>query len=189
MAPNPLEVDIQTSFYTQAVELLHNEAAAIRRCAEHLDPHQLTQAVSLILHCQGHVVLFGVGKSGIVGRKIAATMTSTGTKALYLHATEAMHGDLGVLDRHDVAIAISNSGETEELLTLLPHLRLRRVPLVVIVGRADSSLARQADVMLDAAVDREVCPLNLAPTASTTVALALGDALAMVLNNAVASST
>ena len=125
--------------------------------------------------------MLGMGKSGIVGRKIAATMTSTGTMAVYLHPADALHGDLGLVGPADVAIALSNSGHTEEIVGLLPYLEHRQTPLIAIVGNEDSPLAQRADVVLKATVDREVCPLNLAPTASTTVALAIGDAIAMTL--------
>lgn len=157
------------------------EADSIRRCTEQLDPEQTEKALQLLLNCQGKVVVLGVGKSGIVAHKIAATLSSTGTPAIHLHASDAVHGDLGFVDSRDVVIAISNSGVTDEIVALLPHLQLRRVPFIAIVGNTRSTLAARAYAVLDASIDREACPLNLAPTTSTTVALAVGDALAMTL--------
>ncbi|MCB2020687.1 MAG: KpsF/GutQ family sugar-phosphate isomerase [Rhizobacter sp.] len=141
-------------------------------------------AVQWMLACRGRVVVMGMGKSGHVGRKIAATLSSTGTPALFVHPAEASHGDLGMVAPGDVVIAISNSGESDELNAILPALRRLDVRVVVITGRPDSSLARHADVTLDCAVDQEACPLNLAPTASTTAQMALGDALAVALLDA-----
>jgi arabinose-5-phosphate isomerase len=126
-------------------------------------------------------VLLGVGKSGIIGQKIAATMTSAGTAALYLHPSDALHGGLGIVQPNDVVIMLSNSGETDEIVAMLPYLKNRHVAIVAIVGNVNSTLARRADLVLDASVDKEACPLNLAPTTSTTVALAIGDALAMTV--------
>lgn len=163
------------------VELLRTEAEAITRCAERIDHTQVTRAVEMLADCRGKVVLLGVGKSGIVARKIAATFTSTGTIAVYLHPSDGLHGDLGIVTPEDVAVALSNSGETEELIAMLPYLRQRGVPLVAVVGNLRSTLARHATVVLDVSVEREACPFDLAPTASTTVALALGDALAITL--------
>jgi len=138
-------------------------------------------AVKLLHGCKGKVIVFGIGKSGVIAQKIAQTMTSTGTAAVFVHPSDALHGSLGIVCEGDAVIAISNSGETDEIVLLLPALKRRNVPLIAIVGNVDSTLSRQADVTLDASVDREACPLDLAPTASTTVALALGDALAMTL--------
>jgi len=163
------------------VELLKLEADAITRCAERIDHEQVARAIELLAACRGKVVLLGVGKSGIVARKIAATFTSTGTSAVYLHPSDGLHGDLGIVTAGDVAMALSNSGETDELIALLPYLKHRDVPLIAVVGSLRSTLARSADVALDAAVEQEACPFNLAPTTSTTVALALGDALAITL--------
>ena len=139
------------------------------------------RAVELLLACRGKVVVSGVGKSGLVCRKMAATFASTGTPAFFLHAGEASHGDLGMLVRGDVLIAVSNSGETDEVLHLLPLVRRFGIPLIAMTGRNDSTLARAADVALDVSVPEEACPLGLAPTASTTVTMALGDALAVAL--------
>ncbi len=141
-------------------------------------------AVQWMLACRGRVVVMGMGKSGHVGRKMAATLSSTGTPALFVHPAEAGHGDLGMVAPGDVVIAISNSGESDELNVILPALKRLDVRVVVITGRLDSSLARHADVTLDCAVDQEACPLNLAPTASTTAQMALGDALAVALLDA-----
>lgn len=171
----------QPSCASQIVDLLKLEANAILKAADQLHPLQIEQAVNFLTACRGKVILIGVGKSGIVGRKIAATLTSTGTHAVYLHPADALHGDLGIVTSEDVAIALSNSGETDELLTILPYLKQRQVPIIAIVGNLNSSLASAADATLDASVDQEACPLNLAPTTSTTVALAIGDAIAMTL--------
>ncbi len=166
---------------SQVVEHLKLEADAIAMAANRLQPEQVENAVRLLTHCSGKVVIVGVGKSGIVGRKIAATLTSTGTLATYLHPSDAMHGDLGIVSPQDVVIALSNSGETDELISILPYLKHRQVPIIAIVGNLNSTLARNANVVLDASVDKEACPFNLAPTTSTTVALAIGDAIAMTL--------
>ena len=141
-------------------------------------------AAALMLQCRGRVVVMGMGKSGHVGRKIAATLSSTGTPALFVHPAEASHGDLGMVAAGDVVLAISNSGESDELNAILPVLKRLDVRLVAMTGGADSTLARHADVTLDSAVDQEACPLNLAPTASTTAQMALGDALAVALLDA-----
>jgi arabinose-5-phosphate isomerase len=162
---------------------LEEEAGAIAAAARRLDPHQVEAALGLLDRCAGQrakLVLTGVGKSGIVARKIAATFSSIGLMALYLNPLDALHGDLGVVAPEDVALLLSNSGETQELLEILPHLQRRGTARIALVGRLDSSLARGCDVTLDGSVDREVCPLNLAPTASTAVAMAIGDALAAV---------
>ncbi len=169
---------------SQVANILKIEADAIERAAERLDPDAVQNALRLLAECEGTVIVSGVGKSGVIGQKIAQTMTSTGTVAVFVHPSDALHGSLGVIRSGDVMIALSNSGETEELLALVPSLRQRNVSLISIVGNLDSSLARLSDVVLDAAVDREACPLNLAPTTSTTVALAIGDALAMTLMSA-----
>ena len=139
------------------------------------------RACQLILDCQGRVVVSGMGKSGHIARKIAATLASTGTPAMFVHPGEASHGDLGMITAKDVVVALSNSGTTVELLTLLPVLKRKGIPLICITGDTRSTLATEADVVLDARVDEEACPLGLAPTSSTTVALVLGDALAMAL--------
>lgn len=167
--------------FSEVIELLRLEAAAIERAAAQLDCQQVEQAVDMLAVCAGKVILIGVGKSGIIAQKIAATMTSTGTAAIYLHPSDALHGGLGIIGREDVVIALSNSGETDQLIQMMPYIKSRDARVIAIVGNLRSTLARGADVVLDATVDREACPLNLAPTTSTTVALAIGDALAMVL--------
>ena len=157
------------------------ESQAIAQTAARLDSQQVERVVQLLLECKGKIVFFGIGKSGIIAQKIAATMTSTGTAALYLHPSDALHGGLGLITGDDVVVVLSNSGETDEVILMLPYLTHRRVPLIAMVGNMNSTLARRADAVLDASVTEEACPLNLAPTTSTTVALALGDSLALTL--------
>lgn len=156
------------------------EAEAIRRVAERLGP-AFGAAVRLLAGAQGHVIVSGVGKSGLIARKIAATFTSTGSPATFLHPVDSLHGDLGIVGRDDVAILLSKSGASDELFGLLGQLKRLGVPIIAIAGDPDSVLARQADVVLDASVSEEACPETLAPTASTTAALALGDALAVTV--------
>lgn len=163
-----------------ARKVLETEAAAILALVPRLDP-QFERAVDLLGACRGRVILTGMGKSGIISRKIAATLTSTGTASLFLHPAEAVHGDLGVIQGDDVVVALSSSGETAEVLRLLETIRRVGAKLIAITGVARSTLAEAADVSLDCSVAEEACPLNLAPTASTTAALAMGDALAMTL--------
>ncbi len=162
-------------------QVLRIESDAIAQTATRLDPAQVARVVDLLAACKGKAVILGVGKSGIIGQKIAATMTSAGTAALYLHPSDALHGGLGIVQQDDVVILLSNSGETDEIVAMLPYLKNRGVPIVAIVGNLNSTLARRSDAVLDASVDQEACPLNLAPTTSTTVALAIGDALAMTV--------
>ena len=159
------------------------EADAVRALIERIDGRFLA-ALSLILERRGRVVVSGIGKSGHVARKIASTLSSTGTPAYFLHPAEASHGDLGMIESGDVFIALSHSGESEELLSLIPQVKRRGAKLIALTGRSDSTLARECDVLLDAGVAQEACPHNLAPTASTTAALALGDALAVALLDA-----
>jgi arabinose-5-phosphate isomerase len=166
-----------------ARNVLETEARAITALTARLGD-SFVAAVSLILGCTGRVVVSGIGKSGHVARKLAATLASTGTPAFFVHPAEAGHGDFGMIAPDDVVIMLSNSGETEELLLLIPHLKREGVAMIALTGDAKSSLARATDVHLDAAVDAEACPLGLAPTASTTAALALGDALALALLDA-----
>ena len=161
-----------------ARDVLQIEAAAVQALAARLDD-RFTRAVELLLLCRGRVVVSGIGKSGHIARKIAATLASTGTPAIFVHAAEAAHGDLGMITRDDVLVALSYSGEGDELLTMLPVAKREGTPLIAMTGNASSSLARLADVHLDVRIDREACPLNLAPTTSTTAMLALGDALAI----------
>jgi arabinose-5-phosphate isomerase len=171
----------EREFFPQVVELLLMEAEAIARTAERLTASEVERAITLLADCRGKAVLVGLGKSGIIAQKIAATMTSTGTGAIYLHPSDALHGGLGIVAADDVVVALSNSGETDEVIAMIPFLKNRGVPIIAVVGNLESTLARRADVVLDASVDQEACPLNLAPTTSTTVALAIGDALSMML--------
>jgi len=163
-----------------AERVLRLEAEGILGLIERLDERFL-RALELLRDCQGRVVVTGIGKSGIVGRKVAATLASVGTPALFLHPAEGVHGDIGMVARGDVVLAISNSGETEEVLTLLPAIKRLGVSLIVLTGNPHSTLARNGDVVLDVSVPEEACPMNLVPTASTTAALAMGDALAVAL--------
>jgi arabinose-5-phosphate isomerase len=172
--------DFVASAVASARATLAIEAQAVAHLAQRLG-QPFGQAVHCMLHCQGRVIVMGMGKSGHVGGKIAATLASTGTPAFFVHPAEASHGDLGMLTARDVALAISNSGQSEELLVLLPLIKRMGVPLLVMTGAPDSALAQAADVVLDSAVTHEACPHNLAPTASTTAQLALGDALAVAL--------
>lgn len=163
-----------------AKQVLRIEAAAVLALADRIDEH-FSRAVTLILACPGRVVITGMGKSGLICQKIAATMASTGTPALFLHPAEGIHGDLGMVMKGDVVIAVSNSGETEEIVRILPVIKRMGLPLVAMSGNRNSTLARAGDVFLDISVKEEACPLGLAPTASTTATLALGDALAVAL--------
>jgi arabinose-5-phosphate isomerase len=163
-----------------AKKVLHTEAAAIEALIDRLD-ERFEQAIRTLLDCRGRVLVTGMGKSGIICRKIAATLSSTGTPAFFLHPADAQHGDFGVLQAEDVIIALSNTGETDEILRLLETIKRIGARLIAITGDPASSLAGAADVALDCHVSEEACPMNLAPTASTTAALALGDALAMTL--------
>lgn len=160
--------------------VLEQEAAAVSAMARRLDS-SFSDAVSLLARGNGRIVVSGVGKSGVIARKIAATLTSTGTPAAFLHPVDGLHGDLGIVGRGDAAIVISKSGASNELMVLVDHLKRLGVPVVALTGDAASPLARQSDVVLDASVESEACPFDLAPTTSTTVALALGDALAVAL--------
>lgn len=165
----------------QAAELMKLQAEAIVQAADRLDTAAFRKAVELVSSCRGKVILSGAGTSGIIGQKISATLTSTGAPAISLHPADALHGGLGIVSSDDVAILVTNSGETDEVLVLLPYLEERRVPVIAIVGNVHSTLAHRADVVLDAFCEREAGPLNLAPTSTTSVALALGDALAMAV--------
>ena len=167
--------------YEKVIEIMRIEADAISRAAANLDHDSVGKALAILKRCTGKAVVIGVGKSGVIAQKIAQTMTSTGTMAVYVHPSDALHGGLGVVTGDDVVIALSNSGETDEILAILPTIKQRGSAIISIVGNVNSTLARQSDVVLDGTVDKEACPLNLAPTASTTVALAIGDAVAMAL--------
>jgi len=177
---NPVPVIGDEQLLASARRALAIETAALEALTPRLGP-PFAQACRICLECHGRVVVTGMGKSGHVAGKIAATLASTGTPAFFLHPAEAGHGDLGMITRADVLLALSNSGETPELVLLLPHLKRIAVPLIVMSGRSDSTLARAANVILDVGVPEEACPLNLAPTASTTATLAMGDALAVAV--------
>jgi arabinose-5-phosphate isomerase len=163
-----------------ARRVLETEAAAVRGLVDRLDGG-FARAVALLEACRGRVVVTGIGKSGLVGKKFAATLASTGTPALFLHPAEGVHGDLGMLVRGDVVVALSNSGETDELLALVPAIKRLALPLIVLTGRPASRLAQHGDVVLDVSVREEACPMNLTPTSSAAAALALGDALAIAV--------
>ena len=164
----------------QARQVLRMEAEAVLEQVERIDEH-FKAAVEMILACPGRTVITGMGKSGIIGRKMAATLASTGTPSFYLHPAEGIHGDLGMVTEGDVVIALSNSGETGEVLHILPSLRRIGAKLIAMVGNPNSTLAKNSDIVLNVGVTREACPLGLAPTSSTTAALAYGDALALAL--------
>jgi len=181
LAPDPLASRVTSGEMIElGREVLRTEADAVLSLVDRLG-HAFVEAVRLILECRGRVVVSGIGKSGHIARKIAATMASTGTPAFFVHPAEASHGDLGMITPADVVIALSNSGESTELVAIVPLIKRHGTSLISITGVASSTLATLADVHLDAAVEREACPLGLAPTSSTTAALALGDALAVVL--------
>ena len=164
----------------QARQVLRMEAEAVLEQVERIDEH-FKAAVEMIMACPGRTVITGMGKSGIIGRKMAATLASTGTPSFYLHPAEGIHGDLGMVTEGDVVIALSNSGETGEVLHILPSLRRIGAKLIAMVGNPNSTLAKNSDIVLNVGVTREACPLGLAPTSSTTAALAYGDALALAL--------
>jgi arabinose-5-phosphate isomerase len=163
-----------------AQETFQIEADALLRASERLDHHFL-EAIELIYNTKGKLIITGVGKSGLVGAKMAATFASTGTSSFFLHPTEALHGDLGMISEGDTLLAISNSGESEELTKILPHIKRFEIPLIGLTGNPDSSLGRYSDVFLDISVEKEACPLGVAPTTSTTLTMAIGDALAVAL--------
>lgn len=163
-----------------AKEVLTIEANSILKLINHIGDN-FDKAIELLYTCKGRVIITGMGKSGLIGKKIAATLSSTGTPSYFLHPAESTHGDSGIITREDVVIAISNSGETQELMNLLPLIKRFGVSLIGMTGKTDSTLAKASDVVLDISVEREACPLNKAPTASTTATLAMGDALAVCL--------
>lgn len=175
-APNLADSNSRT--LNLAREVLTIESREIEALAKRLDAH-FVAAVALVLHCKGRVVVTGMGKSGHIGRKIASTLASTGSPAFFMHPGEASHGDLGMITQDDVVIALSNSGESDEIIAIIPAIKRLGAKIISITGKAQSTLAKEADVHLSAEVAQEACPLGLAPTASTTAALALGDALAL----------
>ncbi|HEY1284082.1 MAG TPA: KpsF/GutQ family sugar-phosphate isomerase [Steroidobacteraceae bacterium] len=180
MSAAPVPPIVDATLLESAREALRIEAAAVQALLAKID-RRFAEACRACLACQGRVVVTGMGKSGHIAGKIAATLASTGTPAFFLHPAEAGHGDLGMITRTDVVLAISNSGETPELVLLLPHLKRLAVPLIVMTGAPESTLGKAANVVLDVSVPQEACPLNLAPTASTTATLAMGDALAVAM--------
>ena len=163
-----------------ARRVIREEARAVRQLESRIGP-EFEKAVEIILRCRGRVIVTGIGKSGLIGRKIAATLTSTGTAAFFLHPAEGMHGDLGIVQRNDCIVAISKSGETNEFPLLLPIFKRLGVPIIALTGNIQSPLAQKSDVVLDVSVTQEACPNNLAPTSSTTATLVMGDALAVAL--------
>jgi arabinose-5-phosphate isomerase len=173
---------VETMTFTQtAKNVLDIEAQAILRTKNNLDEKQFNMAIEAIYNCKGRVIVTGMGKSGHIGNKISATLSSTGTPAYFLHPAESTHGDSGIITKDDVIIAISNSGETQELLNLLPLLKRFGLTIIAMTGNVNSTLGQSCDIFLDISVEKEACPLGKAPTASTTVTLAVGDALAMCL--------
>jgi arabinose-5-phosphate isomerase len=180
MRPQPTSPEHLLALARQVLDI---EADALRTLSTRLDTG-FSDAVQIILACNGRVVVSGMGKSGHIGGKIAATLASTGTPAFFMHPGEASHGDLGMIAPNDVVLALSNSGESNEIVSIVPLIKRRGAKLIAMTGNPSSTMAREADVHLNAAVDKEACPLNLAPTASTTAALALGDALAVALLDA-----
>ena len=169
-----------TLYIEWARDVLNTEAEGLREIAAALD-HDFVHAAEALLHCKGRVVITGMGKSGHIGRKMAATMASTGTPAFFVHPAEAAHGDLGMIVDNDVVVAISNSGESDEIAAIIPALKRKNITLICITAHPTSTMARHADIHITAAVSKEACPLGLAPTSSTTAVMALGDALAVVL--------
>lgn len=166
----------------QAIEVLKIEAEGILKLADRID-NNFTEMLETIYRSRGRLIISGIGKSGIVGRKIVATLNSTGTRSLFLHPAEAMHGDLGMVGKEDIFLALSNSGETDELNTLVPSIRKIGCKIIAFTGNNNSTLAKNSDIVIDVGVEREACPLGLVPTASTTALLAMGDALAVALLN------
>jgi D-arabinose 5-phosphate isomerase GutQ len=175
-----MQLDLGMTLLALAERVLRLEAESVLALCPRLDD-RFVAAVGVLHDCRGRVIVTGMGKSGLIARKIAATLASTGTPAYFLHPAEGVHGDLGMVAREDVVLALSNSGETDEVLAVLPALKRLGIPLILLTGSLASALARQADIVLDVAVAEEACPINLAPTSSTTAALAMGDALAMAL--------
>lgn len=174
------KTDVEFDALAEVRRALTLEAEAILDLVPRVG-HQAEHALKLMYECQGKVVIVGMGKSGLIGRKIAATLSSTGTPSIFMHPADAIHGDLGVLSRNDIVIALSNSGSTAEVIKLLAPIRRMGIPLIAMTGNPHSEMAKRADIHLDVGVTREACPLNLAPTSSTTAAVAMGDALAVTL--------
>jgi arabinose-5-phosphate isomerase len=170
-------------FSESGLKVINIEAKTIENLSKQIGP-SFEKACELLFNCRGHIIVIGIGKSGHIGNKIAATFASTGSPAFFIHATEANHGDLGMVNSKDVVLAISHSGETDELISLLPTLKMLKIPVILLTGKAHSTLAQQATVSINMTIEHEACPLGLAPTSSTTAALVMGDALAIALLNA-----
>jgi arabinose-5-phosphate isomerase len=180
----PVHPEVEPGKLTEVgLRVIQLEAEAVSALAQRLD-HTFEHACQLLLKCRGRIVVTGMGKSGHIGCKVAATLASTGSPAFFVHPGEASHGDLGMITQHDAVLALSNSGETDEMLVILPMIKRIGVPLIAMTGKPESTLARQADAHLDVSVREEACPLGLAPTSSTTAALVMGDALAVALMEA-----
>jgi arabinose-5-phosphate isomerase len=177
-----MQVQVKNQIIADAVAVLKLESESILHLADRIDEN-FVQMVDLICNCKGRVIIGGIGKSGSIARKIVATLNSTGTRSLFLHPVEAMHGDLGMVSPDDVVLALSTSGETDELNIILPSIEKIGCPIIAFTGNRESTLARQSQVIIDVGVEKEACPLGLAPTCSTTAMLAMGDALAVVLIN------
>lgn len=169
------------NFTDIAKEVLLTEAKELELAANNINSEELNKAVELIVNTKGKLIITGVGKSGLVASKIAATLASTGTSSFFLHPTEAMHGDLGMIGKEDIVLGISYSGESEELIQILPHLKRFDIPLIGMAGKTDSTLANYSDIFFDISVTKEACPLDTAPTSSTTLTMAMGDVLAVCL--------
>lgn len=170
-------------FSKSALEVIKIEGLAVNGLAKSIDAN-FEKACALLFNCQGHIIVTGIGKSGHIGNKIAATLASTGSPAFFIHAAEANHGDLGIINAKDVVLALSYSGETDELISILPTLKLLKIPFILLTGNPNSTLAQQATVSIDIGIKKEACPLGLAPTSSSTTMLVMGDALAIALLNA-----
>jgi arabinose-5-phosphate isomerase len=170
-------------FRESGLNVIQIEAKAIDNLSQQIGPN-FEQACELLFNCQGHIIVIGIGKSGHIGHKIAATLASTGSPAFFVHAAEANHGDLGMINSKDVILALSNSGETEEIISILPSLKLFNIPFILLTGNSHSTLAQQATISINIAIEQEACPLGLAPTSSSTAALVMGDAIAVALFNA-----
>jgi arabinose-5-phosphate isomerase len=180
VTPKSVHLSTTASFCEMGRAVIETEANAVRQLIERINP-TFAQACEILIACTGRIVVTGMGKSGHIGSKIAATLASTGSPAFYMHPGEANHGDMGMITRNDVVLAISNSGDTEEIVSLLPLIKRLEVPLISLTGKPNSPIAQSATVNIDVSVEKEACPLGLAPTASTTATLAMGDALAIAL--------
>jgi arabinose-5-phosphate isomerase len=174
---------IDKDFCASGRQVIETEAQVIADLSKQIGP-SFEQACEVLFNCQGHIIVIGIGKSGHIGNKIAATLASTGSSAFFVHAAEANHGDLGMINSQDVVLALSHSGETDELISILPTLKLLKIPFILLTGNPQSTLAKQATVAINLPIEQEACPLGLAPTSSSTAALVMGDAIAVSLLNA-----